>query len=156
ALREYPGPVDDTAGTPIPPAHLAAKLGAVESLEVLVKEMGAGTSQTDGEGLLPLHHAAEAGHARVIEWLAANDADVNARSELTELTPLHFAAANGHTDAAQALLDAGAYPAALDARGWTPGNCAAERGNEAMVALLNAATQPSQTAQAASTKTSGE
>lgn len=67
----------------------------------------------------PLHLAANAGHGAVIEALLRGKANIQATNR-TGSTALHHAIQRGRWDIFKLLLEKGAQPDALDARGVTP------------------------------------
>lgn len=75
-----------------------------------------------------IHEAAVNGDKNRIINLIAHGENVNARSNDDKQTPVHEAAHYDNVDAAQILLEKGAYINARDAHGWTPLHEAAQNG----------------------------
>ena len=131
--KALPGVSDVSGRTAM---HLAARIGSPESQQLLV-ERGASIDDVDREGNTPLHEAARAGSEPLVRLLAGAGADVNATNG-HERTPLHMAMlgadhsaevlANRKEDRSREataelvklLLNLGADPNAVDARGETP------------------------------------
>lgn len=102
------------------PLHLAAYFGRAEAARALL-DADAEVSERSRNPMAvhPLHAAAAGRHAELVWILIASDAAVNA-CQRGGWTALHSAAANGDIDSVQALLSAGADPAAVNEQGQTP------------------------------------
>jgi uncharacterized protein len=89
-------------------------------------------------GRRALNWAALGNHIGAVRVLIAAGASVDS-ANYTGFTPLHHAAEVGSFEAAQALLDAGAKPAALNGAGMTAAAVARDRGFTMVAELLEAA-----------------
>ena len=110
--------------------HVAAGIGAVETLAALLQAYGDSDAQDteDTDGNTPLHLAADASSAvlsendsiATIRLLLDHQAEPN-RANRNGETPLHLAArSHDRPDGVAALLDAGANPNRADRRNDTP------------------------------------
>ena len=126
--------------------HRAARF--FEVVQVLLS-CGASASTSNLSGDMPLHCAAWYGDVRVMRLLVGHHADVNARGQGGE-SPLAVAARRGKLDAVRFLLErGGAAVSAVDARGHTALQAAAEAGGKLRHRRTNAepiARHPPQTA----------
>ena len=111
-------------------------------VQVLLRRGGAGPARRN-EDASPLHAAVFSGRRKCIRILLAAGVHVDGkipapRTEDGELTTtaLHVAARSNYHDAAEALLDGGADPNAVNCVGGTPMHCAACEGRADMVLLL--------------------
>jgi ankyrin repeat protein len=129
------------------PLALAARGGCADAAAALlaagadVHARGAGEAQ-------PLHHAAASGSAPLVLALLGAGADVHAPSPAGP--PLLWAAGGAHLAATQALLAAGAEPAAISGEGVSALITLAALGpsadaGECAAALLRGGAQPNQT-----------
>jgi ankyrin repeat protein len=141
-LREGVRPVASSAtGTPV--LHVAARLGAVEVIRVLL-EAGVPVEVKERQGLLrtTLGVAADEGHVEAVELLLAHGANPNHLS--WNNTPLLLSpASSGHCAVVKALLARGAQVRQSDRNGSTPLEVAARNGHLAcVIALLEAGADP--------------
>ena len=90
--------------------HHAARRGYVDTVDVLV-QAGANIEAQSLDCGTPLHLAALEGHAEVLRYLLEHRADANAPSQLLG-RPLHCSCFHGSLACTDALLAAGADPAA--------------------------------------------
>ena len=109
------------AGTTL--LHFAAGAGCLAVVESLLR-LGADPNARDSGGHTPLYRVAnecgsDAG-PKIVRALVDAGGDVNAHGGVTRTTPLHMAARRGFLAVAQALLDCGAAPGAMDIKGDTP------------------------------------
>jgi ankyrin repeat protein len=118
-------------GTPL---HIAAYLGDVKTVRLLVK-MGGNVRAQGADRGTPLHLAAAKGHAEIVSLLVKMGGDVQAR-DVHENTPLHFAAERGQTEAVRVLVENGANVLAHAGEGGTPLHCAAGAGHAETVRVL--------------------
>lgn len=112
----------------------AARFDRVAMLDWLAAR-GADLAKEGGAALVGACHAGAVG---AVAWLLQRGAPVDCRNEYAWL-PLHFAAYGGHARIVDALLAAGADPAATCGRGRTARSWATEAGHAAIVATLAAA-----------------
>ena len=92
------------------------------------------SSASDGD--TPLHIAALWGDRHATSLLLKAGADVNAKGDMS-CTPLHFAVMNNHVQVAEVLLAHGADPDAKSELDSSPRTLGAQKGDDAMMALLN-------------------
>ncbi|MGK5090375.1 ankyrin repeat domain-containing protein [Deltaproteobacteria bacterium TL4] len=88
--------------------------------------------------------AAKTGKLEIVEYLIAQGVEVNQPSGNGRrvMTPLLWAAYEGHIEIVQALMNYGADLGALDYRGRTAMELAAEKGHTSVVQLLETGTLP--------------
>jgi len=100
--------------------HVAALHGHSDVVQLLL-ESGADVNEHTC-GSLPLHLAAARGHCAAVQQLLLAGSWVSPREGSTAHrdTPLHKACRHGRLDAAALLLEAGAHPFIVNARGDTP------------------------------------
>jgi len=96
----------DLMGQNETPAHVCARMGNVEALEILLAH-GAHVAPRDGRSMTPLLVAAAHGHADVMETLLRYGADPD-QSGPVGLRALHAAIFGGHARSVNLLLEAGA------------------------------------------------
>lgn len=89
------GAVDDT------PLHIAARMGEVEDVEILIAN-GADVNIVGDLGNTPLHQAAMNGKCNVIKVLIKSGADLLLKNEFDQ-TPFKVAELGNHNDAARLL-----------------------------------------------------
>src|SRR5947209_7044732 len=128
------------AGAATMNVHEAAAMGAVERLEQLLDHNAADVNAWSADGFQPLQLAAFFGRPEAVELLLARGAEVStpARHQF-HVTALQEAAANGALDLVRVLLDRGADPAATDDNGRTAADWARDRGQTAVLELLERA-----------------
>ena len=114
----------------------AARFDRVAMLDWLAAR-GADVAKEGGPALVGACHAGAAG---AVAWLLQRGAPVAFRNEYA-WPPLHFAAYGGHPRLVDALLAAGADPAATCGHGRTARSWAEEAGHGAIAAALAAAEQ---------------
>jgi hypothetical protein len=108
---------------------------------------GAARDGADDPRWSALHLAAIDGDELAVRWLLGGGAAVDLRvvpdGGCSGATPLHCAVAGGSLAVVDALLEAGADPAARDEAGYTPLLLAAERGDlDVVKRLLRAGADP--------------
>lgn len=102
----------------LPPTHIAASVGSVEIVSLLL-DHGASAASLDDNRDTPLHLAALFGRTKVVALLVARGADVNALAA-GDRTPLHLAASRGSKDTVALLIALGADRRLKDSEGRTP------------------------------------
>ncbi|KAI4470417.1 ion transport protein [Holotrichia oblita] len=96
------------------PIHLAADLGHVQCLKIMLEIKGVNANaKTRERDLTALHLAAEGGYVECIEVLIEKGADTNAKNHRGQ-TPLHLAARAQAFDCVELLLGKGADPTIAD------------------------------------------
>lgn len=102
------------------PIHVAAKLGNLEVVKLLLREGLGYMNALDGQGRTPLHLAVENGYVPVVRALLSHGANLSIRCIYThpygEYRALDFAARAGHVDIMTALIEHGADVNAADSR----------------------------------------
>ena len=103
--------------------HAAAGAGRLAIVESLLR-LGADPNVLDAGGHTPLYSVANEASgmeaSEIVKALLAAGGQVNACGGVTRATPLHMAARRGNVPVARALLEAGADPGLVDAKGDTP------------------------------------
>lgn len=118
----------------------AAALGALEALIERCEEDAASIAAYSDDGWTPLHFAAYYGNTACLKDLVRRGADLEARARNgTAATPLLSACAGNHTDAAQALVTAGADVNAAQHGGHHPLDNALQHGNTELERVLRRA-----------------
>lgn len=128
------------------PLHVAAQVGDVAMIRVLVTH-GAKVDSTDGiTGRTPLYYAAARGQGEAVKSLLKFGADPNSLSKepgygtTFRYTPLHPAAQKGHAAVVSALLKRGADTGIkAEPYGKTASELASDKGYHRIAAILNAA-----------------
>ena len=114
-IDEDPAVVGATEDYGMTPLHWAARAGAMECAELLVKK-GAAVNALNKAQRTPLQLAAEKDQSAMVRCLAKHGADLNTQDKKGR-TPLHRAMYEGRVAAAEALLDEGADPLVPNKRG---------------------------------------
>ncbi|XP_063985530.1 transient receptor potential channel pyrexia-like [Diachasmimorpha longicaudata] len=122
------------------PIHIAASLGSVRNVQLLLKH-GANVQLRHGsEKSTPLHLAAEIGSWECCKLLLQAGAPINAQNTRNK-TAMHLAATAQSAETVKVLLEFGGDPNAVDKTGRTPLHCAVakrQEGNEMIEILLQA------------------
>lgn len=87
-------------------------------------------------GSIVLRQLAAGEREAMVKWLIQAGADIRLKTGNLRETPLHAAARGGFTEAARAMLDAGADIDALDGEGFSPLHNACEQGHAEVAKLL--------------------
>jgi ankyrin repeat protein len=115
----------------------AASTGRLDVLRVHIESDQDALAARSPEGFTPLHLAAFFGGAGAVRTLLAAGMPADADQENpARVRPLHSAVAARDHEAAEALLEAGADPDAVQQGGFTPLLAAAHHDDPEMVALL--------------------
>eukprot|EP00824_Muranothrix_gubernata_P007022 TRINITY_DN19004_c0_g1_i1.p2 TRINITY_DN19004_c0_g1~~TRINITY_DN19004_c0_g1_i1.p2 ORF type:complete len:431 (-),score=110.29 TRINITY_DN19004_c0_g1_i1:158-1450(-) len=118
-------------------AHLAALIGDVDVLKVLVEVGKCNLDDQDVEGLTPLHYAVASAHLDVVEFLVGKGCDVNVVDILGGNTALHSAADQGLESIVKTLLQCPKLDRnRKNAAGQTALDLAQGRGHDATILLL--------------------
>jgi hypothetical protein len=118
----------------------AAALGALEALIERCEEDARCIAAYRDDGWTALHFAAYYGNTACVKDLVRRGADIEARARNgTAATPLLSACAGNHTDAAQALVAAGADVNAVQHGGYHPLDSALQHGNTKLAHVLRRA-----------------
>jgi ankyrin repeat protein len=88
----------------LPPLLLAARLGDLDQLRMLLAQPGTDVMQAHVDGLTALYIAAREGHAAVVECLVDAGADVSHEVPQTASTALMIGSKKGRLDVVKALL----------------------------------------------------
>lgn len=129
------------------PLHKAARSGDVRAVRALLA--GRTDLESRKNGQAPLHYAVLRSRYEVVRVLLQNGADINAQAN-GHCSALHFAVVRGDAEMVRLLLENGANPEPGSAVGcgmpgavssMTPLEMAKARGNEAMAAMLGAASR---------------
>eukprot|EP00003_Mantamonas_plastica_P004478 TRINITY_DN1354_c2_g1_i6.p1 TRINITY_DN1354_c2_g1~~TRINITY_DN1354_c2_g1_i6.p1 ORF type:complete len:3511 (+),score=1204.02 TRINITY_DN1354_c2_g1_i6:206-10534(+) len=114
--------------------HLAAKKGAVRSLNYLVNK-GADLECGNLAGNKPMHFAAYEGQVAAMECLLDQGANINSVNNSMD-TPLHFASINGMDECVDLLLRVGANVQATNEDGESALHLASQTGAEVCIEML--------------------
>ena len=95
-------PPDNPDG--LPPLILAARLGILDQLRMLLRQPGTNVNHTDANGTTALYRASLQGHAAVVECLINAGANVNYVVHESKVTPLMIGARFGRLEVVKALL----------------------------------------------------
>ncbi|XP_057659011.1 serine/threonine-protein phosphatase 6 regulatory ankyrin repeat subunit A-like isoform X2 [Diorhabda carinulata] len=87
----------------ITPLHLAAKLGNLEILKMVMPFFPDVNIRTN-QGITPLLLAAREGHAQCVHFLLHFGAKVAVADYINNMTPVHYSAKNGHSQCLSLLL----------------------------------------------------
>ncbi|XP_065180830.1 espin-like [Sycon ciliatum] len=129
-------PQQDTTPSGVTCAHIAAKIGNLEALHILLGHDPKAVLYRDGRGATVAHVAAHNGHVDCLREL------VTACDELGDLrnndgaTPAHFAASGGFLDALKTVVQASKTPNSRTTGGATPTYFAAQEGHTDCVQWL--------------------
>ncbi|KAL0333315.1 UNVERIFIED_CONTAM: Ankyrin repeat-containing protein [Sesamum angustifolium] len=84
--------------------HIAAKLGNLGVLRILLEAMPQLLATVDQANTTPLHTAAAQGHVEVVDYLLERNSSLATIARNNGKTALHSSARNGHSDVVKALL----------------------------------------------------
>uniref|UniRef100_A0A6Q2Z611 Ankyrin repeat domain 52 n=1 Tax=Esox lucius TaxID=8010 RepID=A0A6Q2Z611_ESOLU len=116
--------------------HAAASGGNIECLNLLLSS-GADLNQRDKLGRTPLHYAAANGRYQCTVTLVSAGAEVN-EPDAAGCTPLHYSAASqAFCRCLEHLLDNGADPSLVNAKGYSAVHYAASHGNKQNLELVS-------------------
>lgn len=115
--------------------HLAAELGNVPMLELMLRHY-AGGNQANDAGETPLYVAAKHDHPAAVRALLKAGANPELLAHEADETPLMACARHSTTKTAQALLKGGAAPGTTDSQGFTAADKARHNQNAALLKLL--------------------
>ncbi len=127
-------PPDQTTGRGLTPLMLAAGVGDLASVKVLLKA-GARVNMSDRERVTALHYAARRGQPAVVPLLIEAGAHVAAAAD-KGVRPLDFAAILGDKDVARLLVEAGADPMEKGTHGLSAVELAEEQSHHDLAGLL--------------------
>ncbi len=102
-------------------AHLAARNGHSECLQLLLEADGSLSEMRDKRGASPLHVCSYHGHLECIKCLFSEGLERTPVRDMDGATPVHFAASSGHTDCLKVLVEEGYNPNDQTESGETPG-----------------------------------
>ena len=118
------------------PLHLACFFGQPDAAEILVRQ-GADPNAVSPNRIAVVHSAAASRNAALVKLVLQAGANPNLQQQ-GGYTALHEAAMHNSVERAQALLDAGADRSIRSDDGLTAAEMAAQKGNQEVLALLNA------------------
>ena len=109
---------DTTFDLRLPPVHLAAELGLVDILKVMLKSMSPDqiNCRSSRSQRTPLHWACTSGCSDTVRLLLEYGANPY-KIEYQKWNALHLATKNGHPSLVQLLLESGTYVNCLDSTG---------------------------------------
>ncbi|XP_073066609.1 ankyrin repeat-containing protein At5g02620-like [Primulina eburnea] len=84
--------------------HIAAKVGGLEVLKVLIDAIPQLLATVDQSNATPLHTAAAQGHLEVVQFLLDRNSSLATISRNNGKTALHSSARNGHLEVVKAIL----------------------------------------------------
>ncbi|KAL6503150.1 hypothetical protein OROHE_023779 [Orobanche hederae] len=84
--------------------HIAAKLGELEILRVLMEGIPQLLATVDQSNATPLHTSAAQGHCEVVDFLLKKNSSLATIARNNGKTALHSSARNGHLDVVKSLL----------------------------------------------------
>ncbi|CAE7667296.1 ANKRD44 [Symbiodinium necroappetens] len=120
------------------PAHLAARNGRKEALQLLHDLAPETLSSKSNDGRVPAHLAARNGHKEVLQLLHDLAPETLSSKNNRGVVPAHLAAHNGHKEALQLLHDlAPGTLSSKDNDGEVPAHCAASNGHKEALQLLH-------------------
>lgn len=118
------------------PLLLAAALGNVQIVELLISHGASIETEDVATGTAPLHGAAAQGHLSVVKILIKHGANIHATRTSDRETPLHAAAQGGNEKIVELLISLGADVNARSINDYTPVHSAATAENFEVVDLL--------------------
>ncbi|KAM5343633.1 hypothetical protein ACJ41O_012170 [Fusarium nematophilum] len=101
---------DKTDHELLTPLHIAASMGLLSYMKLLIENGGTEVDVLDAGGATPLWWAASNGHPQVIRVLIEAGANPDQDEDVYGLKPLHQAAIENRHEAVTALLEAGVDP----------------------------------------------
>ncbi|XP_074103360.1 uncharacterized protein LOC141530240 [Cotesia typhae] len=111
--------------------------GKMDKARAVIEKHGLGYSELWSQGYVLLCEALKNQHEKLAEYvLTFNDVKINNKNEFQTDTPLHLAASNGYEGIVKTLLDRGADIKALNSRGRTPLDLAADCKHCSIVELI--------------------
>lgn len=116
--------------------HLAAEVGDVEIMDLLLKADPDMPFAGNAIGKTPLHDAAKHGQLGAVKCLLQAGVDLHAACQCCGATALYKAAENGHSEVVHELLLAGADVNAARDQGITTLHTSTHAGHEAVVRIL--------------------
>lgn len=117
------------------PLHLAAKLGSLDAMRLLLQDAKADPNVMDSKGRTPLFHAVTSGSPKALEVLLDHGAQIEWTNQMN-VTPLHASVIRGDLDVLKALVKHGALLDKFDTYGETALYDAVARGNSSIVKYL--------------------
>lgn len=129
------GDPEEAVGSRYSPLHVAADLGQVEFVELLLDAGADVNARTRMAGWTPLHFACANAQEDTLKLLCEKGADPNAR-DAANRTPVHLAAWRGNIRHLRILIEHGADTASQDLEGNTPLHYAAAEGKILLIRLL--------------------
>ncbi|KAH0569068.1 hypothetical protein KQX54_021776 [Cotesia glomerata] len=111
--------------------------GKIDKARALIEKHGLRYSELWLQGYVLLFEALKKQHEKLAEYvLTFNDVKINNKNKFQTDTPLHLAASNGYEEIVKTLLDRGADVNALNSRGKTPLDLAADSKHFSIVELI--------------------
>lgn len=118
------------------PLHLAASLGRLDMVTLMLQRQDAILDLMDRWRRTPLHVATEAGNMKIVHLLLKHNSDVLNQVDKTGFTPLHKACECGRMEMIRIFLDSGAKVDSADFKGSAPLHIACRIRNLDVVKLL--------------------
>ncbi|KAM4570307.1 ankyrin repeat domain-containing protein 16 [Odontesthes bonariensis] len=115
--------------------HYAARLGHLNIVEYLIKQLGVDVEVYNNDYKRPLHEAASMSHKECVSYLLQNGAKVDSLKK-ADWTPLMMACTRRNLEVIQDLLSHGADPKLRNKDGWNSFHIACREGDPLVIEHL--------------------
>ncbi|XP_056878470.1 ankyrin repeat domain-containing protein 16 isoform X2 [Takifugu flavidus] len=115
--------------------HYASRMGHLDTVEYLIKEVGVDVEVYNNDYKRPLHEAASMSHRDCVSYLLREGAEVDSLKK-ADWTPLMMACTRSSLAVIQDLLSHKADPALRNKDGWTAFHIACRKGDPLVVGYL--------------------